>query len=160
MAHYEFQTTWQLDAPVERVFELLRDSARYPDWWKGVKQVDLLDTGNDNGIGDVSRFTWRSVLPYSLTFDLRVTRVEAPFVIEGRATGELEGTGVWTLSEADGRGTTVVYDWRVRTTRRWMNAFGPLARPAFVWNHDIVMREGARGLATALGAPPVVSGRG
>jgi uncharacterized protein YndB with AHSA1/START domain len=152
VAHYEFVTSWQLDATIDDVFGLLRDSERYPVWWKGVKDVELLETGNENGIGDVSRFTWRSVLPYSLSFDLRATRVEEPHVLEGDAFGELAGTGIWTLSERNGGGTTVVYDWRVRTTKWWMNAFGPLARPAFVWNHDIVMRQGARGLAAELGA--------
>lgn len=152
MAHYAFHTTWELDASVESVFEVLRDSERYVEWWKGVKRVEVLRAGSENGVGDVSRFTWRSVLPYSLVFDLRVTGVEQPFVIEGRATGELDGTGAWTLSERAGGGTTVVYDWQVRTTKRWMNALGPLPRPAFVWNHDVVMRQGARGLARLLGA--------
>jgi uncharacterized protein YndB with AHSA1/START domain len=159
MAQYEFVTTWQFGAPIEAVFEMLRDSERYPDWWKGVKRVETLETGNENGVGDSSRFTWRSVLPYSLSFDLLVTRVERPFTIEAQAMGELEGTGIWTLSEdGDGGGTTVVYVWRVHTTRPWMNMFGPLARPAFVWNHDIVMRQGARGLAAALGAPLIAAG--
>jgi uncharacterized protein YndB with AHSA1/START domain len=152
MSQYEFLTRWQLDAPIEAVFELLRDSERYPSWWKGVKRVELLQTGSDGGVGDISRFTWRSILPYSLSFDLRVTRVERPFTIEGQASGELEGTGIWTLSTLDGGGTTVLYDWRVRTTKAWMNAFGPLPRPAFAWNHDVVMRQGAKGLASALGA--------
>lgn len=152
MAHYEFVTTWQLDAPIEQVFDVLRDSERYPVWWKGVKQVQVLVPGSEEGIGAASRFTWRSVLPYSLSFDLHVTRVEEPRVIEGQARGELSGTGIWMLSERDGGGTKVVYDWRVRTTKAWMNAFGPLARPAFVWNHDVVMKQGARGLAALLGA--------
>jgi len=152
MAHYEFVTRWQFDAPIEPVFELLRDSAGYPRWWKGVKRVEVLRTGSDGGVGDVSRFTWRSVLPYSLSFDLEVTRVERPFVIEGRASGELEGVGIWTLSTPEADRTAVRYDWRVRTTKAWMNAFGPLPRPAFVWNHDIVMRQGAKGLAATLGA--------
>lgn len=158
MARYEFVTTWKLDAPVDAIFEVLRDSARYPVWWKGVKQVEVLQTGTEDGIGEASRFTWRSVLPYSLSFDLRVSRVERPHVIEGQASGELEGTGIWTLSAGDGEGSTVVYDWRVRTTKAWMNAFGPLARPAFVWNHDIVMRQGAEGLARELGARLIATG--
>lgn len=157
MAHYEFLTTWRLDAPIEQVFDVLQDSARYPVWWKGVKRVDVLAT-SEAGVGDMSRFTWRSVLPYSLSFDLRVTHVERPYLIAGQATGELAGTGVWTLSTHDGAGTTVVYDWRVHTTKVWMNAFGPLARPAFVWNHDIVMRQGAQGLARELGARLIAAG--
>ncbi len=68
----------------------------------------------------------------------------------GHASGELEGVGTWRLYKGDG--VAVVYDWRVRTTKPWMNVFGPLARPAFSWNHDVVMRQGGRGLAAELGA--------
>ncbi len=42
------------------------------------------------------------------------------------------------------------YSWEVSTTRRWMNRIAPLARPAFAFNHDYVMRQGAHGLATQL----------
>ncbi|HEY3726182.1 MAG TPA: SRPBCC family protein [Solirubrobacteraceae bacterium] len=150
MADYEFLTTWCTDAPIEAVFDLLKDSAGYPRWWKGVVSVELLEQGDEMGVGELDHFTWRSVLPYSLGFDLRVTHVKRPYLLAGRASGELEGVGTWRLYE--GEGVAVVYDWRVRTTKRWMNAFGPLARPAFSWNHDIVMRQGGKGLAAELGA--------
>lgn len=87
-------------------------------------------------------------------FRLRVTRIERPYLIEGRASGELAGVGTWRLYE--GHGTAIVYDWRVRTTKWWMNLFGPLARPAFSWNHDVVMRQGGKGLAEELGATLLV----
>jgi len=45
----------------------------------------------------------------------------------------------------------VIYDWRVRTTKRWMNLASPIARPIFKWNHDRVMRWGGEGLARHLG---------
>ncbi len=149
MASYEFLTTWCLDAPIDSVFEVLHDSAGYPRWWKGVRSVEVLVRGGEASVGELVRFEWRSVLPYSLVFELRVTRVERPYLIEGRASGELEGVGTWRLYE--GRGTAIVYDWRVRTTKPWMNAIGPLARPAFTWNHDLVMRQGGEGLAAELG---------
>jgi uncharacterized protein YndB with AHSA1/START domain len=151
MADYTFLTTWCFDAPIEPVWALIERPERYPEWWKGVRAVDLLRAGDADGVGQVSRLRWRSVLPYTLTFDVHVTRVQAPNLIEGDATGELEGRGVWRLYAAPG-GTAVVYDWRVRTTEAWMNALGPLARPAFAWNHDLVMRQGGEGLARALGA--------
>jgi hypothetical protein len=87
---------------------------------------------------------------YELSFDTRVTRVERPHLLEGTAAGELEGTGTWRLYE--GPGTAAVYEWRVRTTRAWMSVLGSVVRPAFVWNHDVVMRQGADGIARALGA--------
>jgi hypothetical protein len=37
-----------------------------------------------------------------------------------------------------------------------MNRLAPVARPAFAWNHDFVMRQGAEGLATKLGVELVV----
>lgn len=147
---YEFLTTWCLDASVGDVFDLLRDATGYPRWWKGVSSVEVLERGDEDGVGELDHFTWRSVLPYSLGFDLRVTRVQRPHLLEGHASGELEGAGTWRLYEGDG--VAVVYQWRVRTTRPWMNALGPVARPAFTWNHDVVMRQGGRGLAAELGA--------
>jgi uncharacterized protein YndB with AHSA1/START domain len=156
VARYEFLTTWCVDAPIDAVFEVLNDSAGYPRWWKGVQSVELLEPGDETGVGKLDRFSWRSVLPYSLGFDLRVTRVEPPYLIEGHASGELEGVGTWRLYS--GQGTAIVYDWRVRTTKSWMNFFGPLARPAFSWNHDIVMRQGAAGLAAEMGAALILHG--
>jgi len=150
MANYRFLTTWLLDAPIARVFDVLHDSKDYPSWWKGVQSVEVLEAGDEAGVGELDRFSWRSVLPYTLEFDVRVMRVERPHLIEGNATGELEGVGTWRLFE--GLGTAVVYDWRVRTTQAWMNVLGPVARPAFSWNHDLVMRQGGRGLAKRLGA--------
>lgn len=157
MADYAFVTTWCVDAPVEAVFEVLYDDAAYPQWWKGVRSVEILEPGGADGIGQLARYSWRSVLPYTLTFDARTVRVEAPHLLEGHATGELEGVGLWRLYESPA-GTAVVYSWRVRTTKAWMNAFGPLPRPAFRWNHDRVMAQGGVGLARRLGAPLVLNG--
>jgi hypothetical protein len=47
--------------------------------------------------------------------------------------------------------TAVLYEWNVRTTKPWMNAVAPLARPVFEWNHNWVMRNGGAGLAGLLG---------
>src|SRR5712691_2329641 len=140
MAGYHFLTTWCVDAPIERVFEVIHDAERWPEWWRGVERVVELVKGDDDGVGSVSRYTWRSRLPYSLEFDMRATRVERPWLIEGEADGELAGVGRWRLFE--GQGTAVTYEWDVRTTNRWMNALAPIARPVFGWNHDVVMRQG------------------
>ena len=149
MAAYTFLTTWHLDAPIDRVYEVLKESGDYPRWWKGVESVEMLAHGDEHGVGQVDRHAWRSALPYTLVFDARVTRVEELRLIEAQITGELEGIGVWRLFA--GEGTAVVFDWRVRTTRTWMNRLGPIARPVFIWNHDRVMAAGGIGLARELG---------
>jgi hypothetical protein len=150
MAAYSFLTTWCLAAPIEPVWDLISSSERYPQWWKGVRSVTELEPGGENGIGTLSRFEWRSRLPYSLEFDMRVTRSQPPHLLEGQASGELEGVGIWRLYSG-AAGTAIVYSWEVSTTRPWMNRLAPLARPAFAWNHDYVMRQGAHGLARQLG---------
>jgi hypothetical protein len=135
---------------------VLQDSVAYPEWWKGVTAVELLAAGDADGVGERARYSWRSVLPYTLTFEGHVTRVEPPHLLEGHATGELDGVGVWHLLEAP-VGTAVLYSWKVRTTKLWMNLLGPLPRPAFRWNHDLVMRHGGAGLARRLGASLLLS---
>ena len=119
MGRYEFLTTWCLDAPIDRVWERIYDVPRYPDWWQRVRSVELLGHGDEFGVGQCSRLSWHSVLPYTLRFDLVATRIEPPHTIEAEATGELEGRGIWRLYT--GAGTAVVYDWQVRTTTAWMN---------------------------------------
>ncbi len=59
--------------------------------------------------------TWRTALPYTLTFDMRITRLEPMTLIEGRTAGELEGLGRRTLSGAAAR-TDVRYEWIVAVT--------------------------------------------
>ena len=151
MAAYSFLTTWCVDVPIQRVWDVISVTKRYPEWWRCVRSVTELEPGGVHGVGALSRFEWRSRLPYTLQFDVRVTRAEPPHLLAGQASGELEGVGICRLYEG-AAGTALVYSWDVSTTRRWMNRLAPLARPVFAWNHDYVMRQGAHGLATQLGA--------
>ena len=156
-AEYRFLTTWLLEAPRASAWEVLRDPLRWPEWWRGVERVDELDPGDDRGVGSRYRIAWRSRIPYELEFDFTVRSVDAPRAMDGHAAGALEGSGHWRLFEQHGM-TAVVYDWRVRTTERWMNALAPVARPVFEYNHDVVMRWGGEGLARRLGARLVAAG--
>jgi uncharacterized protein YndB with AHSA1/START domain len=151
MAEYRFLTTWCLEAPIEPVWDAIYDSERWPEWWRGVESAVEVTPGDDDGIGRVGRYVWKSRLPYELEFEMVTTRVDRPHLLEGEASGELAGTGRWRLFEAAGT-TAVLYEWNVRTARPWMNLLAPVARPVFAWNHDWVMRNGGEGLARRLGA--------
>jgi uncharacterized protein YndB with AHSA1/START domain len=148
--YYEFVTVWRFDAPLEKVWEVIRRSESWNEWWKGVEKIVELTPGDENGVGSVRRSTWKSRLPYALEFDSEILRVEPMTIIEARAFGELEGRGLWTLTAEDAGTTSVRYDWRVKTTKRWMNLIAPLAKPFFKWNHDVIMRWGGEGLAERL----------
>jgi hypothetical protein len=150
MAAYRFLTSWLFDAPREPVWELIYDGAGWPAWWRGVERMDVLRPGDETGAGAVWQSAWRSVLPYVLEFEFELLRVEAPSLLVGRARGELAGLGTWRVYEGEA-GTASTWEWQVETTRAWMNALGPLARPVFSWNHHRIMRWGAEGAARRLG---------
>jgi hypothetical protein len=157
VAEYRFLTTWLLDCERETAWELLQDTVRWPEWWRGVEAVEELAPGDGDRVGSRYRIHWRSRLPYPIAFEFQVDEVERPAVMAGRASGELAGTGRWRLFEHDGL-TAVLYEWNVATTKPWMNLLSPLARPVFAWNHDVVMRWGGEGLARRAGARLIACG--
>jgi len=150
VADYRFLTTWLLDSPREPVFEALYDQASWPSWWRGVEEAVEVSPGNEGGVGTVARMVWKSLLPYWVEFEITTTRVERPILLQADVVGELTGVGRWRLFQADGA-TAVLYEWNVATTRAWMNALAPVARPIFEWNHDWVMARGGEGIANLLG---------
>lgn len=155
MANYSFVTIWRIDAPIDAIYKVIQDSLAWPSWWHEVTRVEELRKGDERGIGSLRRYVFKGKLPYSLAFDLLVDTIEAPTRLAGTASGELAGTGVWTLS-ADGPSlTTVRYDWNVRTTRWWMNLLAPLAGGVFRSNHDFVMSGGLEGLTRLLGVKAI-----
>ena len=130
---------------------MLRDAERWPEWWRGVERVTVLEPD------ERYRIAWRSRIPYELEFEFAVLELDEPRLMSGEATGELEGTGNWRLFEEDGV-TAVTYEWDVRTTKPWMNVIAPVAQPVFEYNHDAVMRWGGEGLARRLGCRLIVAG--
>ncbi|EPC01034.1 hypothetical protein L861_10705 [Litchfieldella anticariensis FP35 = DSM 16096] len=151
MADYRFVTIWQLEAPIDEVYRALSQAIFWPVWWKSLLRVEELAPGDAQGIGRVYRYVWKSRLGYRLRFDMQVVRVQPHRLIVGKASGDVQGTGCWRLSQKDDV-TRVRYEWQVCTTRRWMNLLAPVARPLFAWNHNTVMQDGAIGLARWLDA--------
>ena len=150
VSDYEFVTVWNFDAPIERVWNEIKHSEKWNEWWKGVLRVVELKPGDDDGLGSVRRSTWKSALPYKLEFDSEIIRIDHLRAIEARAFGELDGSGLWQFFD-DGNGKTrVQYDWRVKTTRKWMNVLAPVAKPFFRWNHNVIMSWGEEGLRKRL----------
>jgi len=145
MHQYSFTTEWQFEAPVEAIWEVIYAMDQWPDWWKYVKKVEYIKTGVNGDIGSIRRIKWGTALPYSLTFNSELLAVDPFKRIQGSVFGELEGKGIWTFTSREHM-TYVRYDWKVNTTKKWMNLLAPIARPLFNWNHDIVMKAGYEGL--------------
>ncbi len=150
MARYRFLTAWLLEAPRQGCWDVLADVMGWPQWWPGVESVEQVAPGDARRVGSVHRVRWRAGPAYSVELEFLVEEVREPVSMSGRSSGELEGKGTWRLMEQDGV-TAVLYEWDVRTTRAWMSALAPVARPLFARSHDRVMRQGGEGLARRLG---------
>ena len=84
MASYSFLTTWIVDAPRESVWDAIYAVESWPAWLRGVKRVDKLEHGNGDGIGALYRHEWRSVIPYPVRFQTRITGIEHLHLIDYR----------------------------------------------------------------------------
>lgn len=152
MKAYSFVTVWKLkNTSLDAVWKTIKAVDDWPQWWKGVITVHTEKEGDANDIGKISLLTFRSVLPYNLSFRSELIQLKHHQLMVGKAEGELEGTGIWTFS-VEQEIVRVQYNWDVTTNKPWMNFFAPLLRPAFKWNHDAVMKRGQKGLAKWLQA--------
>jgi hypothetical protein len=136
---YVFHTDWHLPASPDDVYAALHDVAAYSDWWPQIRGVRKID----DTTGEVR---CRSLLPYDLVFVIR-REIENPVarILAARQTGDLEGTSRWTIT-TQRDGTVAAFDEDVVVRKTLVRAAGRLARPALRFNHDVMMRDGERGL--------------
>lgn len=144
MTQFILVTDWHFTQPLDRVWALIEKVEDWPGWWRAVKRVETIRKGDETGLGAVRRITWATALPYTLTFDIEVTKVEKHDCLEDRTHGEFDGVGLWNFHD-EPEGTHVRYLWRVEVTKPWMHLFAPVLAPVFAWNHNKVMRWGLEG---------------
>jgi hypothetical protein len=138
---YSFVSTWQLESPVEEVWELIYHSENWASWWKDVKEVRELLAGDENGIGSIRRYRLASPMFYTLEFDLLLTGFRKYELLKGAASGQLEGSGAWHFYK-QGNACVVECHWSVSTAIPWMNALAFVLAPVFRYNHQRVMKRG------------------
>lgn len=145
VAEYVFIDEWDVDAPIEAVFNALADVRTYPTWWKPV----YLEVAADGppAVGRKSRQHFKGRLPYHLRTTSEIVRLEPPREFEVKVEGDLSGRGIWTLTPMT-RGVHVRFDWRVNADRPLLRVLTPLLRPLFRWNHNWAIRRAAAGLET------------
>lgn len=147
---YSFVSRWKTPAPITDVWAVVHDSLCWPQWWPDFTSVHEITPGNSRGVGSIRRYTIRSPFGYALQFNLHVDDVKEYHMIQGRASGDLEGAGRWLLRD-DGGATIIECHWDVCTTRPWMNMLAFILRPIFIYNHRKVMEHGAEHLSEKLG---------
>lgn len=113
---YSLVTIWRIEAPIKVVWNAISNTGSWPTWWNYAERVVKLESGDKNGLGSCYRLLWRTRLPYKISLESKVTRIEAPVLVEVIVSGDAEGWGRWRLS-SKGIITEVRYDWNVCVTK-------------------------------------------
>lgn len=150
-AKYHFITSFRVARDRSEVWSILDDPESWPQWWRWLRLVEILDRGDDDGLGAIIRNAVGTPLGYRLTYDATIRRRIEPALLDFDASGDLVGRGQFLIDQDGEHETTVAFNWLVETPKWWMNLTAPLARPVFSWNHDRLMTDFARGLAARSG---------
>lgn len=140
-AEYRFLDEWQVPLPIGRVYELVGEPLRYPEWWGAV----FLAAEGGGGLpepGKATSVVARGFLPYRLRFTITCTAAVRPTRIESALSGDFDGTGTWLLEEAPDGGTRAQLDWRPVVNKPFVRQLTPVLRPLFRANHNWTMRRG------------------
>lgn len=147
---YHFHTHWRVQSTPEEMTEILSDAAGLMRWWPAVYlKVEKVTNGGEDGVGTVVRLYTKGWLPYTLRWNLRITKTHRPTGFSFDAFGDFEGAGTWRF-EQEGEWTHVRYDWNVRAQKPLLRRYSRLLRPIFSWNHDWAMRVGEESLKLEL----------
>ena len=147
---YDLHYTWRIPGKIERVFYYLSHVTTFPQWWSSVF-LDSQSDAQDPFVGAKATVQARSILPYVLDWDLVMTRLEPPSLVEVGAhvilnrRFELTGSILYRLVE-DGGVVTVTTDQEMRPTRPIPKLFRGLAGRMFRFNHAWAMARGEKGL--------------
>ncbi|MFZ0548878.1 MAG: hypothetical protein WAM60_25735, partial [Candidatus Promineifilaceae bacterium] len=99
---YHFITHWRVRATLEEVNDVLGDAADLVRWWPSVYLgVEVLEPGDENGIGRIVSLYTKGWLPYTLRWNFKVVESNYPYGSRIEAQGDFNGRGIWTF-EQDG----------------------------------------------------------
>ena len=143
---YHFITHWRVESTPEEVSEILENAADLVRWWPSAYlEVEVLEPGDERGVGKLVRLHTKGWLPYTLRWQFRVIELRYPTGFTLQALGDFEGHGIWTF-EQDGAQVNITYDWKIGTRKPLLNALSFLLKPLFAANHRWAMARGLESL--------------
>jgi hypothetical protein len=147
---YHFVTTWTVNSTCEDVSAVLGDPLDLPRWWPAVYlEVTEVRPPDARGLGRRVRLLTKGWLPYRLRWDFEVVESRYPYGFTIAASGDFDGTGVWTFSQ-HGPAVDIVFDWRIRAEKPLLRWLSFLLKPIFEANHRWAMARGEDSLVREL----------
>ncbi len=154
---YAFLTEWELTATPDEIVDVLGDASALARWWPSVYlRVDVLEPGDDRGVGKVVDLYTKGWLPYTLRWRFEVTESDVPRGFAITANGDFVGRGIWAFEplagpqEPGGPRTRVTYDWRIVAEKGILKRLSFLMKPVFSANHRWAMARGEESLRLEL----------
>jgi hypothetical protein len=139
---YHFITRWRVQANIQDVSSILGDAKDLQRWWPSVYlNVDVLEPGDDSGVGRVVELFTKGFLPYTLRWKFRVSESNAPHGFALLAFGDFVGRGIWTFTQL-GETCEIIYDWRIEAEKPILKHLSFLMKPIFSANHHWAMARG------------------
>jgi hypothetical protein len=149
-SRYEFVTRWRVDASAGESFDVISRAMDYPRWWPAVwLRVEVLEPGDERGVGRRVKVLSRGWLPYRLRWTATTIAIDRPRSLTVRASGDFDGEGRWTLTQHAGQ-TEIVYHWNVEANKPLLRYLSFLLRPIFAANHRWAMARGEDSLRLEL----------
>jgi uncharacterized protein YndB with AHSA1/START domain len=136
---FRFDRRFPFDVPVDRLWEAVADTERYPEWFPWLARYD----GGPLRAGTTTTFEVRPPLPYRLAITVDVRRVVPCELVEGFVGGDLAGPARLEVC-GDGDASEARLTWELELTRRSLRRLERVARPVMVWGHDAVVAMGLR----------------
>ena len=147
---YHFITRWHVQASREEVSSILGNAADLPRWWPSVYlNVNVIEPGDESGVGSVVELLTKGFLPYTLRWKFRVIQSNAPHGFALEAFGDFVGHGIWTFTQL-GESCEIIYDWRIEAQKPILKNLSFLLKPIFSANHHWAMQKGLESLQLEL----------
>lgn len=147
---YEFLTGWRVQGTAGEVYDILSRADDLPRWWPSVYlAVQIVERGRDDGVGERVRLFTKGWLPYTLRWEFVVTEAKRPTRLALAASGDLVGTGVWTLTPRGGE-VDVSFLFRIHADKPMLRSLSWVLKPVFAANHRWAMARGRESLELEL----------
>ena len=139
---YQFVTQWVVAGTCEDVSAVLGNPLDLPRWWPMVylDVVELRPPGA-GGLGRRVRLVTKGKLPYKIRWEFEVVASRPPHGFTIAASGDFDGTGVWTFVQRDAM-VDITFDWRIRAEKPLLRWLSFIFKPIFSANHRWAMAQG------------------